>query len=121
MAAKKRRGQQPQIKGFRPGKAPAHLKKQHAKAQLGSRASWAQKAAVDAVAGRSPAEVRAMVKKWSTAATVGALLLGVAGVFVYGYSVPGGVAVHVASALLLFLGYRVRKSGEGLVEMADSM
>ena len=31
----------------------------------GKDASWAQKQAVDAVAGRSPQEVRKMVKTWS--------------------------------------------------------
>lgn len=121
MAAKKRRGQQPPIKGFRPGKEPAHLRKQRARAQLGSQGSWAQKAAIDAVAGRSPAEVRTMVKRWSAAAFGGALLLVVVGLFLYGWSVPAGVAVHVVAALLLFLGYRVRKSGQGLVDMAGSI
>ena len=62
-----------------------------------------------------------MVKRWSTAAFVGAGLLGVGGLFLYGISVPGGVAVHVAAALMAFLGYRVRKSGRGLIDMASTL
>ena len=46
-------GKTAKIKGFRPGKEPAHLKKKRAEAQLGSDASWAQKRTVEAVAGRS--------------------------------------------------------------------
>lgn len=121
MAAKKRGGRQRPVRGFRPGKEPAHLKKRRAKSQLGADASWAQKKAVDAVAGRTPQEVRAMVRKWSLVLMAAALLLAVAAVFLYGWSVPGGIAVHVVSAALLFLGYRVRKSGEGLAEMAGSL
>jgi len=121
MAAKRRRGHQPPAKGFRPGKEPAHLKKQRAKAQLGADASWAQKQTVDAVAGRTPQEVRSMVKRWSTGLFVGAGLLAVGGAFLYGWSVPAGVAVHVISAGLLFLGARVKKSGPGLVDMAGSL
>jgi len=121
MAAKKRRVQQPQAKGFRPGKEPAHLKKRRAKAQLGSDATWAQKQTVDAIAGRSPQEVRSMVKRWSTGLFAGAVVLGVAGFFLYGWSVPAGVVTHIVAGVALFLGYRVRQSGQGLVDMAGSL
>ncbi len=119
--AKKRRVQQPQAKGFRPGKEPAHLKKRRAKAQLGADASWSQKQAIDAVAGRSPDEVRSMVKRWSTGLFAGGLLLGVGGLFLYGWSTPAGIVTHVVAGLLLVLGYRVRKSGQGLADMAGSI
>jgi hypothetical protein len=121
MTGKKRGGHQPSSKGFRPGKEPAHLKKQRAKAQLGKNPSWAQKHAVNAIAGRSPQEVRAMVQAWSRTLNAGALLLAIGGVFLYGWAVPAGVAVHLVSVGLLFLGYRLKKQGAGLVDMAETL
>jgi hypothetical protein len=113
-------GQRP-IKGFRPGKEPTHLKKQRAKAQLGRDASWAQKQAVEAVAGRSPQEVEAMVRRWTTVALAAALLLAVGGFLLYAWSAAAGVVVHVLALALFFLVYRIRKHGQGLVEIAKSM
>lgn len=121
MAAKKRGGHQRPTKGFRPGKEPAHLKKQRAKAQLGKDASWAQKQAVEAVAGRSPEEVRRMVQRWSLSAIGGAVVLAIVGVFLYGWAVAAGVVVHILSAALLFLGLRLRKQGAVLADMADTL
>ena len=109
------------MKGFRPGKEPAHLKKRRAKAELGSDASWAQKKTIDALAGQSPQEVRKMVRKWSMILGAGGLLLAVAGVFLYAWAVPAGVTVHVLSAVMLFLANRIRKQGEGLAEMAGTL
>jgi hypothetical protein len=114
-----RRGQP--VKGFRPGKEPAHLKKQRAKAQLPRDASWAQRQAVEAVAGRSPQEVQAMVRKWMGGALVLAVLVTVAGAFLYAWSVVAGVVVHVLALGLFFLVFRLRKHGQGLVEMARSL
>ena len=119
--AAKRRGPQPQMKGFRPGKEPAALKKRRAKAQLGSNASWGQKQAVEAVAGKSPREVETMVKLWSTTLFVSGGVLAIGGVFLYGWSTPAGVGVHVLAAVVLFLGYRLKKQGAGLAEMAASL
>ena len=119
--AKKRRGPQPQMKGFRPGKEPAALKKRRAQAQLGSNASWGQKQAVEAVAGKSPQEVKAMVKRWSTMLFVSGGVLAVGGVFLYGWSTPAGIGAHVLAAVVLFLGYRLKKQGAGLAEMAGSL
>ena len=109
------------MKGFRPGKEPPHLKKQRAKAQLGKDASWLQKQTVDAVAGRRPEEVRNMVQKWSLGLIAGGLLLAVGGIFLYAWATAAGITAHVVSVALLFLGYRIRKQGSGLVEIADSL
>ena len=114
------RGQRP-IKGFRPGREPAHLKKQRAKAELGRDASWAQKQAVEAVAGRSPQEIEAMVRRWSLGALVVAVLLAAVGAFLYAWSPVAGIVVHVLALGGFFLAYRVRKYGQGLVEMARSL
>ena len=109
------------MKGFRPGKEPAQLKKKLAKAQLGSNASWGQKQAVEAVAGKSPQEVQSMVTRWSTALFVGGGVLAVGGLLLYGWSTAAGVGVHVLVGVLVFLGYRLRKQGAELVEMAGSL
>ena len=107
--AAKRRGPQQSMKGFRPGKEPAHLKKRRAKAQLGSNASWGQKQAIEAVAGKSPNEVEAMVTRWSTGLFVAAAVLAIVGVLLYGWSTPVAVGVHVFAVVLAFLGFRIRK------------
>jgi len=109
------------MKGFRPGKAPAQLKKQRAKAQLGSEANWAQKQTIDAIAGKTPKQVEALVRKWSIGFGAAAAALAVLGVFVYGWSVVAGVFVHVLAAVLLFLAWRIRKQGPGLAQIADSL
>lgn len=124
--AKKRGGRgggggQPPIKGFRPGKEPPHLKKQRAKAQLGKDASWAQKQAVEAVAGRSPQEVEAMVRRWTLIATITAVALALGGIFLYAWSTVAGVIVHVLALALFFLVFRIRKHGKGLVDVARSL
>jgi hypothetical protein len=118
--AKKGRGQRP-IKGFRPGKEPAHLKKQRAKAQLGSEASWGQKQTVEAIAGRSPQDVQKMVRTWTVSLMAGTVVLAVLGGFLYVWSTVAGVVVHFVAVTLLFLAYRLRKQGVGLVEMAKSL
>jgi hypothetical protein len=121
MAPRKRGGQQRPVKGLRPGKEPAHLKKQRAKAQLGSDASWLEKQTVEAVAGRSPREVRSMLQRWSLGLIVAATLLAVSGVFLYAWATAAGIVVHVVAAVLAFLAYRLRKHGSKLVEMAESL
>ncbi len=121
MAAKKQGGPRPAAKGFRPGKEPAHLKRQRAKAQLPKDATWAQKQAVEALSGRDPREVRRMVQMWSVGLIVAAVLLAVLGVFVYGWAVPAGVAVHVLAAVLLFLGVRLKRQGAALVGLAERL
>lgn len=110
-----------QVKGFRPGKEPTRLKKQRAKAQLGKDATWAQKQTVEAVAGRSPEEVRAMVRKWSLGATLAAVILGLLGIFLFTWSPVVGVVVLVLAAAFGFLAYRIRKQGPGLEGMAESL
>ena len=116
-----RQGGQPPIKGFRPGKAPPQLKKRQAKAALGSDASWAQKQTVEAVAGKTPQEVRAMVRKWSLGLTVAGVALVAGGVFLYRWALVAGIVVHLLAAGLLFLAWRVRKQSAGLEQIAQSL
>jgi hypothetical protein len=109
------------VKGFRPGKVPPHVKRQQAKARLGSDASWAQKKTVDAVAGRSPDEVRATIRRWTVGLLVAAVALALLGGFLYRWSVVAGVVVHVVTVALLVLVFRLRRQGHRLVEMAESL
>ena len=92
-----------------------------ARAQLGSDASWIQKQTVEAVAGKSPLEIGAMVRKWTVGLVVGAVLLGVLGVFLYAWSLAAGVVVHVLTVGLLFLAYRFGRQGQGLEDLAKSL
>jgi len=62
-----------------------------------------------------------MVRSWSRGLIAGAVLLAIVGVFLYGWAVPAGVAAHVGSAGLLYVGYRLRKQGAGLADMAESL
>lgn len=122
MAAKKGgRGPQRGVKGFRPGKEPAHLKRQRAKAELGKDASWAQKQTVEAIAGKSTQEVQSLVRRWSLGLGAGGVLLVVLGGVLFSWSRIAGGAVLVVAGALLFLAYRVRKQGPGLEQMADSL
>lgn len=108
------------MKGFRPGKEPAHLKKRRALARLGTDATWLQKQTVEVVVGRSPREVRKLVRRWTLGVLAGAVALAVLGAFLYRWSVVAGVVVHVLTIGLLVLGYRLWRQGPRLVEMAES-
>ena len=66
-------------------------------------------------------EVQAMVQKWSFGLFAAAGVFGIGGIFLYGLAVPAGVAAHIVAAVLLALGYRIRTSGQGLVELAESL
>jgi hypothetical protein len=92
-----------------------------AKARLGDDASWLQKQTVDAVVGRSPQEVRTMVRKWKWGLVAAAVLLALLGVFLYAWSLAAGVVAHVLTVGLLFLAYRVGKQGQALAELAQSL
>ncbi len=63
----RRRGQTqaPGVKGFRPGKAPAAIRKKQAKAQMGDM-NAAQERMVDLFADRTPEESRKLISKWVT-------------------------------------------------------
>jgi Flp pilus assembly protein TadB len=121
MGRKKRKGGgSAPIKGFRPGKEPAHLRKRAARARLGQDASWAQKQAVELVADRSPEEVRRMMMRWTVGLLAAAAALIIAGAFLYGWAIWAGLGLHLVAAVLLFLWYRMRRQRAQLVKMAES-
>lgn len=121
MGRKKKGPRQPHVKGFRPGKEPAHLRRKRAKAELGEDASWAQKAMVDAVADRSPEQVARDMDRWIRIALVAAVILALGGLPLYRWSIPGGAVVHAMAALVTFLWIRMRAQKDRMVAMAESL
>jgi hypothetical protein len=62
-----------------------------------------------------------MVRTWTMGLLFGAVVLVVIGALLYAWSVVAGIVVHVLAAVLLFLMYRLRKQGSGLVEMSKAL
>lgn len=62
-----------------------------------------------------------MVQKGSLGLIVGAVLLALLGTFLLTRILVAGVVVLVLAVVLLFLAYRLRKQGSGLVDMAESL
>lgn len=121
MGRKGKGPRQPPVKGFRPGKEPAHLRRKRAKAELGKDAGWAQKAMVDAVADRSPDEVARSMDRWVRIMLLAGIILFVTGLPLYRWSVVAGVALHVLAALAVFLWFRLRAQKVRMVELAESI
>jgi Flp pilus assembly protein TadB len=114
-------GRQQQVRGFRPGREPAQLRKRQAKARLGDDANWAQKKLVDALGDKSPAQVRTMMSRWTTVLLTIATLLAVGGAFLYRWSVIAGVAVHLLTLLVFFLWFQLRRKRAEFEKLAEML
>lgn len=119
MARGRGRGQQRPVRGFRPGKEPPQLRKQRAHQQIGGDANWAQKQLIDALADRSPAEARTMMRRWQVGALAVALALAVLGGLLYMWSIPAGVVVHVIAVAVLVLWLQLRRKRKDFEAMAE--
>lgn len=120
MARRDRRsGPQPQVRGFRPGKEPAHLRKEQAKRQLAGDVSGAQEKLMDLFAERGPDRSRALIRRWQLGLLIGAIALGVLGVALYFWSVVAGVVVHILAVGVLFLWWQIRRKQADLEAVAD--
>lgn len=117
-----RQGRQPrrQVRGFRPGKEPPHLRKRMAKQDLGQMSAGQERLA-DLFASRSSAEGRALVRRWIVGMLTAAVVLLVAGALLYAWSVVAGVLVHVLALLALFVWWQLGRQREGLNAMADTL
>ena len=105
-------------KGFRPGKEPPQLRQRQAKQQLGD-VSGAQERLLEVFATRTPAESRALLRRWTLGAfAVGALLV-IAGGLLYMWAVLAGALVHLLAAAALVIGWRLHSQREALGAMAD--
>lgn len=116
--ARRGRGSQRQVKGFRPGKEPPRLRKQQAKRELGE-VTAAQERLLEVFSSRTPAESRALMRRWRMGLFAAGAMLLVAGALLYGWSVIAGVGVHVLAALALVVGWRLHRQRETLGAMAD--
>jgi len=112
-------GQGRPVRGFRPGKEPAQLRKQRAKAQLGSEGNWAQKRMIDTFGDRTPNEIRAMMKRWRAVIIGLAAALAVLGAFLYGWSVVAGLSAHILALGLFFVWFQLLRKRAQFEAMAD--
>jgi Flp pilus assembly protein TadB len=111
------RGHQQPVRGFRPGKEPAQLRKQ--RAQLGSDANWAQKQLVDVLADRTPEQARRMMGRWRLALLAAVIVLILLGALLYLWSVVAGVIVHVLAAVVLAFWFQLRRKQSDFEALAD--
>ncbi len=120
MARGRRQGQQPQLKGFRPGKAPPELRKRAAKQQMGEM-NAAQEKLVDLFAGKSPEASRKLIARWLTWTLVGAILLTLLSLLAWSWSWIAGVPVSLLAGGLFFVHIRLRRQRSQLEEVADQV
>lgn len=113
------RGHRQPVRGFRPGKEPAQLRKQRAQAQLGSDANWAQKQLVDVLADRTPEQARRMMRRWRVALLAAVIVLVLVGALLYLWSVVAGVIVHVLAAVVLAFWFQLRRKQSDFEALAD--
>jgi Flp pilus assembly protein TadB len=119
--ARGRRGQghQRPVRGFRPGKEPAQLRKQRAKQQLGADANWAQKRLVESLAERSPEDARAMMRRWRMALLAVAVVLAVLGLVLYFWSIVAGIVVHIVAMAVFLFWFQLRRKRSDFEALAD--
>lgn len=115
-----RHGQGPQrpIKGFRPGKEPPQLRKQRAKQQLGD-LSPTQERLVEAFAGRTPEEARAMIRRWKNVLLGMAIVLGILAAVLSMWSLVAAVIAGILTVVVFYLWWRLRRQSAQLEAMAD--
>jgi len=116
----KGRGQRP-MKGFRPGKEPAHLKKKQAKARLGEDAGRTQEWLVEALVDHGPEGIKRTMGRWSMVLLVLGVLLAAGGIPAYRWSLFAGIGIHLLALVLLFFWYRLRRQREAVDRMARSL
>ncbi|TVP55686.1 MAG: hypothetical protein EA351_10115 [Gemmatimonadales bacterium] len=97
------------------------MKKQRARAQLPDNASWAQKQMVEAMAGQDPEKLQRSLHRWSIGLLIAAIVLGVGGLFLYGWNLFAGFAAHLVGAGMVFLWYRLRKQRQQLIDLAQAL
>ena len=120
MGKKKQKGGSHQpIKGFRPGKEPAHLRKRQAKKDLGKDAPASQKKIIDLVAHKTPGQVHAMVTRWMRGAILLGALLVVAGYFLFGWHWLAGGGALLLAVVLFVLAWRMRGQRSNFVQIAE--
>jgi Flp pilus assembly protein TadB len=116
----RRSGSQRPVRGFRPGKEPAELRKRRAKAQFGD-VGPAQERLLAIFAERSPVEARKLIRRWTVGLLVGGIVLTVLGSVLYAWLWPAGVAVHVLAVVFVVLWWRLHRQRQALEAMANAV
>lgn len=109
-----------QVRGFRPGKEPPHLRKQQVKQQLGE-GNWAQDKLIDAFAGRTPEEARRMMSRWRNGALAAGVALAVLALVLLLWSWIATVAVGALAGVAFFLWRRLEKQRASLEALAEML
>jgi hypothetical protein len=120
MARRRYEEQRPQVKGFRPGKAPPRLRKKQAKERLGEMNAL-QSRMVDLFAERSPAESRKLIGRWVTGMLIGGIVLSILAVLAWRWTWIAGVPVSILAGVVLFGYLRLRAQRAQLEEMAETV
>lgn len=114
------RGREAQrVKGFRPGREPAHLRKRAAKEQFGEM-NAAQERMVELFADRTPEESRKLLGRWRTMTLALGVALSALAVLAWRWTPVAGVVVAVLAAGAFLVHLRLRAQREALEAMADA-
>lgn len=118
----RRRGQsrQPKVKGFRPGKVPAELRKHRTKSRLGEMNS-AQDWMVEVFGERTPQESRRLIGIWIKGTLLGGIVLSVLGVVAWTWSWMAGVPLLVLAAVVFFSHFRLKSQRSHLEGLAAAV
>jgi len=111
------RRQEP-VRGFRPGKEPAQLRKQRVKEQIGE-GNWAQQKLIDTLADRTPQEARQMMGRWRTGALVAAVVLTALAVLLFLWSIFAGIAMALIATAAFVIWFRLRTQQASFEALAD--
>jgi len=95
------------------------MRKRRAEQQLGGDANWAQKQLIDALADRSPAEAKTMMRRWQMGLLAAAVIIAVLGGLLYMWSIVAGVVVHVIAIALFVLWFQLRRKQRDFEAMAE--
>jgi len=120
MARRRYEEQSPQVKGFRPGKAPPRLRKKQAKERLGD-LNALQSRMVDLFADKTPEESRRLIGRWITGTLVAGSLLSILGVLAWMWTWIAGVPVAILAVIVFFAHFRLRAQRPELEEMAQTV
>lgn len=108
------------VKGFRPGKEPPQLKKQRAKQQYGD-VTGTQERLIELFAERTPAESKALIRRWLLGLLAAAVVLAVVAGVLAIWSMVAAIVVGVLALLMLFAWWRLYRQREAFEAMADTV
>ena len=114
------RGQQSQMKGFRPGKQPKGMTKQALKRQM-PEMNRAQERMVDLFVDKTPEEAKKILGRWRTTALVAGIILSLLAVLAGSWNIIAGVVVGLFAAIAFFSWLRMNAQRAQLEDMAEQV